>query len=130
MGKSEDNNELPRSTGVCRFCHQQRIIKTIGEITQAKADEIATDECDCEGAKNYQNRQRKIEQATEWARNRFNKSPKLQELFIASFNHVVNHDVKEISVKAGEWTHKVFLDGDGYLTIKSGKKVDEEVNFS
>ena len=40
MGKSEDNNELPRSTGVCRFCHQQRIIKTIGEITQAKADEM------------------------------------------------------------------------------------------
>lgn len=130
MGKSEDNNELPRSTGVCRFCGQQRIIKTIGEITQAKADEIATNECDCKEAKVFQNRASKIKRAREWADNRFMGHEEVIQLFYEAFDRIVNHDVDKISIKAGDWTHNVFLDNDGYLTVKSGKKVDEEVSFS
>lgn len=130
MGKNEDNNELPSSTGVCRFCGQQRIIQTVGEITQEKADEIATNECDCPEAKVYQNREGKIKRAREWADNRFEKNEHLISLFYEAFDRVTNYDVDKISIKAGEWTHNVFLDNDGYLTIKSGKKVDEEVNFA
>lgn len=130
MSKSEDNNELPRSTGSCRFCGQQRIIKTIGEITQEKADEIATNECDCQEAKVYQNRASKIKKAREWADNRFMGHETVTSLFYEAFDRIVNHDVDKISIKDGDWTHNVFLDSDGYLTIKSGKKVDEEVNFS
>ena len=81
MGKKTDDNELPRSTGTCRFCGQQRIIKTVGDITQAKADEIATNECDCTDAKVFQNRQKKIDKASDWARKRFEKTPNIQELF-------------------------------------------------
>lgn len=127
MGK---NTDLPQITGKCRFCGQLRIIETVGEITQEKADEMATDQCDCKEAKVYHNRQQKIKKANEWAHNRFEKQPNIIALFENCFEKVTNHDIKGVSIKEGEWTHSITLDSDGFLTVKSGEKVNEEVNFS
>ena len=43
---------------------------------------------------------------------------------------MTNNEVENVSIKFGEWSHKIFLDGDGYLIIKSGKKIDEEAEFA
>ena len=128
--KTEDTNELPRSTGVCKHCGQTRIIKTVGEITQAKADETATSECDCDGAKVEREREKKIQKAEEWIRGRFEKKPYIQPVFFCAVKSVTNHETKEISIKEGEWTHKISLNSEGFIIIKSSKSVNEEVSFA
>ena len=128
--KTEDTNELPRSTGTCKHCGQPRIIQTIGDITQEQADEIATSECDCDGAKKERERERMIEQAEEWIDGRFENKPYVKPVFFCAVKSVVSHEIKEASIKEGEWTHKIALNSDGYVVIKSSKNVNEEVSFS
>lgn len=122
---------LPSTMGTCKYCGQSRIIQTVGEITQAKADEIASEQCDCQGAKVEQNRQRKIKKANEWAEQRFENTPEVISLFKESIRSITNREVEKVSIKDNHsWTHVVQLDSDGYLNIKSSKKVEEEVDFS
>lgn len=124
------DNELPRIMGTCKYCGQTRIIQTIGEITQARADELASEQCDCQGAKVEQNRARKIKRADKWAENRFENTPEVLDLFRQAFRSVTNNEIDQVSIKDNSWTHVIKLDSDGYLNIKSSKKVEEEVDFS
>ena len=124
------DNELPRITETCKHCGQTRLIQTVGEISQARADEIASEQCDCQGAKVEQNRQRKIKKANEWAEQRFENTPEVISLFKEVFRSVTNNEVEKVSIKDNSWTHVIQLDSDGYLNIKSSKKVEEEVDFS
>lgn len=122
---------LPSTMGTCKYCGQSRIVQTVGEITQAKADEIASEQCDCQGAKVEQNRQRKIKKANEWAQQRFENTPEVISLFKEAIRSITNNEVEKVSIKdTHSWTHVVQLDSDGYLNIKSSKKVEEEVDFS
>lgn len=125
-----EGNEFVKNMGTCKFCGQTRMVKTIGDITQSKADEIATNECSCKDAKVFQNRESKIKKAQEWVRLRFEHQPNIQEVFNVAVEAVANHDIEKTSIKEGDWTHNIFLDSDGYLNVKSSKKVEEEVDFS
>lgn len=125
-----EENEFVKNMGACKFCGQTRMVKTIGDITQSKADEIATNECNCKDAKVFQNRESKIKKAQEWVRLRFEHQPNIQEVFNVAVKAVANHDIEKTSIKEGDWTHNIFLDSDGYLNVKSSKKVEEEVDFS
>lgn len=124
------DNELPKIMGTCKYCGQGRLIQTIGEISQEKADEIASQECDCQGAKIEQNKVRKIARADKWAENRFCETPQVLEIFKQAFRAVTYHEVDQVSIKDNSWNHVIKLDSDGYLNIKSTKKVEEEVDFS
>lgn len=119
-------------TGCCKFCGQSRIIDWNPDepISQAEADEIATKECDCQDARVMQNREKKIQRAKEWIANRFAGNPIVIQLFNDAVKAVVNNEVECSSTKVGEWSYKIFLDGDGYLIIKAGKKIDEEAEFA
>lgn len=123
-------NELPLTQGTCRFCGQTKMIKTVGDITQSQADEMATEGCDCKEAKVWQNRQSKINKAKEWAKLRFEKTPNILSIFFEAFELVTNHDIEKVSIREEDWTHNIFLDSDGFLNVKSSKKVEEEVDFS
>lgn len=37
--------------GTCRFCGQRRTVRYAGGYAQEELDKIATDECNCDGAK-------------------------------------------------------------------------------
>lgn len=126
----KNENEFPITTGTCKFCGQTMTVETVRDITQDKADEIATSRCTCKEAKVWQNRESKIKKAKEWATNRFERQPNLITLFEESFERVTNHDVEKVAIKESDWTHNIFLDSDGYLNVKSSKKVEEEVDFS
>lgn len=45
---------LHQQVGRCRFCGQTTMIQTTEEFTEPQADERATMNCECEGAKDYQ----------------------------------------------------------------------------
>lgn len=121
---------LPLTQGTCRFCGQTKMIRTVGDITQSQADEMATEGCDCKEAKVWQNRQSKINKAKEWARLRFEHTPNILSIFFEAFELVTNHDIEKVSIREEDWTHNIFLDSDGFLNVKSSKKVEEEVDFS
>ena len=123
-------DELPLTQGTCRFCGQTKMIKTVGDITQSQADEMATEGCDCKEAKVWQNRQSKINKAKEWARLRFEHTPNILSIFFEAFELVTNHDIEKVSIREEDWTHNIFLDSDGFLNVKSSKKVEEVVDFS
>lgn len=123
-------DELPLTQGTCRFCGQTKLLKTVGDITQSQADEMATEGCDCSDAKVWQNRQSKISKAKEWARLRFERTPNILSIFFEAFELVTNHDIEKVSIREEDWTHNIFLDSDGFLNVKSSKKVEEEVDFS
>ena len=91
---------------------------------------MATEGCDCVDAKIWQNRQSKIKKAKEWAKNRFEKTPNILSIFFEAFELITNHDIEKVAIKEGDWTHNIFLDSDGFLNVKSSKKVEEEVDFS
>lgn len=130
MGISEqDPNELPKMMATCRFCGQTRLVQTVGDVSQDKLDEVATDQCDCSDAKVYHNRQQKIRRASEWADGYFENRPSIITLVKTAFQGVTNHDCEQVQIKDGEWTHTIYLDSDGYLTVKSGKKITEEQSF-
>lgn len=124
------SEELAKIMGTCKHCGQSRIIKTEGEVSQDQADEIASEECDCPGAKVEHNRKSKINKANEWAEQRFENNPEVLDLFREVFSSVTNNEVEKVSIKVNQWTHNIFLDSDGYLNVKSSKKVEEEVDFS
>lgn len=123
------SNEFPKMTGTCKYCGQSKILQTVGDISQKEADERASLECDCTEAKKMQNRQSKINKANKWVEGYFENCPELISLFKVVFDSVANNDVDKVSIKRGERTHSIFLDSDGYLTIKSSKKVEEEESF-
>lgn len=123
-------NELPLTQETCRFCGQTKLLKTVGDITQSQADEMATEGCDCVDAKIWQHRQSKIKKAREWAKYRFEKTPNILSIFFEAFELITNNDIEKVSIREEEWTHNIFLDSDGFLTVKSSKKVEEEVDFS
>ena len=122
--------ELPLTQGTCRFFGQTKMSKNVGDITQSQADEMATEGCDCKEAKVWQNRQSKINKAKEWARLRFEHTPNILSIFFEAFELVTNHDIEKVSIREEDWTHNIFLDSDGFLNVKSSKKVEEEVDFS
>lgn len=121
--------EFPKSTGTCKYCGNLRIIQTVGDISQAEADEIASKECDCDEAKKMRKRESKIKKANDWADGYFETNPNIVPLFKEAFRSVANHETEKIAIKEGEWTHNIYLDSDGYLCRKSSKKVEEEDSF-
>lgn len=127
----KNENEFPITTGTCKFCGQTMTVETVGDISQSQADEIATKRCDCKDAKIYQNRRSKIDKANAWAKQRFENTPEVISLLQEAFRSVTENDIEKVSIKdMNGWTHNVFLDSDGYLNVKSSKKVEEEVDFS
>lgn len=50
-------------TGVCRYCHQTRIIKDNADMTEEQITEAATLACDCEAAETYRMRLQRLEKA-------------------------------------------------------------------
>lgn len=60
---SEINDKL----GTCRFCGQTRVINTIGDVSQDKRDEMATELCDCPGALSDARKKARSEKIKRWA---------------------------------------------------------------
>ena len=57
--------KMKTAKGTCRYCGQVRMVKVPEDtdLPEEVLDQVATDECDCEKASFYRERQEKIERA-------------------------------------------------------------------
>ena len=65
MGKEKE--KMTTAKGTCKYCGQSRIVQVPDgpDLPEEVLNQVATDECDCEKAKFYRERQEKIERV-EW----------------------------------------------------------------
>lgn len=89
-------------TGFCKYCGQERIVEVFAHEDQETVDMMATDECDCPGAKAVRDRRSRV----------FMAQQNIQELFGQSN---VSHWLAEGAELIGEgWMNGVTVDiGNG-----------------
>lgn len=116
--------------GTCKFCGQSKHIETIGEVSQDKLDEIATNECHCERAefeRRSAERREKVEkflneEVPEYSR----------ELFEKAIRYVENPEteVEYVAIKTSDgWITKILTNSSGALVINPKKILGKRQEF-
>ena len=110
--------EDEKQFGTCKHCGQTMLIQTVGEVSQARLDEIASTTCQCAGAE----LQRKIEQRKEDLERFLDKEvPEFSRPFFEETIRTMQYmetEIEFISIKTSDgWTTKFNLNNDGDLVI-------------
>ena len=114
-----------KNVGTCAFCGQTAIIETIGEVSQAELDQMATDKCMCKEAQSERRKKERKQKIKTYVAKHFtaekidfvNAAISLVETFV--FDKVsMNYDAK---------TCTIWMDADSYLHIKIQHREDDEL---
>lgn len=117
--------------GTCQYCGQSRIVETVGEVSQAERDAMATDQCFCPEAKEARRKAEREKKKTKYLEEKFKGSP-AKEFMAHCIEAVDKWDsgIEYVQVKLDNgWTHKVYLNKDSDLKIKITKKNEEETTI-
>lgn len=118
-------SEMKPNTGTCKFCGQSVFIDTVGEVTQAELDAMATEKCNCPAA-DQERRKKEREQKTEEFVNKHFKG-RIRDKIYQAIDDVTdsNNGIIEVAIKTStDWSIRVYVDSDYYLHIKA-KVVDD-----
>lgn len=128
---SEINDKL----GTCRFCGQSRVIETVGDVTQDQRDEMATELCDCPGAKSESRKKARSEKIKRWVAKTYDDES-LQDLIKRLIWHLEqlyeNPEAAIESVQIKETDGHVLtmnLNNDLDLCVSRKKTSKEELRF-
>lgn len=95
--------EKIKSTGACKYCGSIRIVNAAADMTQTELDTIATEECDCEMAKNERNKEEQKEIATANIKLLIGeKHPKATEGLTQMIPFIQDFAFTEVTVKLNE----------------------------
>ena len=123
---SKDNEMEGAQTGYCEFCHQGQIIETIGECTQDRLNEIATEKCSCSEAKSFRRQRERREKVDKYIERNFGAETVPT---IKSLAELIEHgefDQIVITHELTGWKTTMKTDKDGYLVITKKKTVQGE----
>lgn len=130
MGEYTVENEKLEQIGVCKYCGQSRMMIAPKDMSVAGLNELASMECECEGANFARRQQQRLDAAREWSLNIFSSEKEKQELFMACIEAVFAGAVKGISVQAdGKNKYKIALDKDDMLRISREYRDQEDETF-
>ena len=121
-------SETVTTTGTCKYCHQIRTLEHVSEsFTQKEKDEIATHECDCEGARAQRKREERIDRAKTAIRQIVErKDEKAAEIFRAGLEAMADGRILSIQIKAtGGMKYSTTLKGEK-IAVKSVETSEEE----
>ena len=116
------------TTGTCKYCRQIRTIEHAPEsATQKEKDDIATHECNCEGAREARMREERIDRAKTAIRQIVErKDEKAAAVFRAGLEATADGRILSIQIKAtGGMKYSMTLKGEK-ITIKSVETSEEE----
>ena len=122
---SEDN------LGYCRYCGQSQIVITVGEVTQEKRNELATDQCHCAQAESAKRKKMREKKKADYLEENFPDDP-LKSFIAQCIDAVDTWDmgVDSVQVKLDDgYTHKIYLNKDHDLKIKATKKNEKETTL-
>ena len=121
---------MKSAKGTCRYCKQMRVVKVPEgpDLPEEALDQIATDECDCEKAKYYRERQEKIERAELTIEN---MAPEHEQqaanIMKAALPEIVDQRIRKISVSvSSDVSYTLSRGKDGEVKIRRQEIVVSE----
>lgn len=113
-------------TGYCEYCHQGQLIETVGECSQERLNEIATEKCSCPEAKIERRKKERREKVDKYIKNNFCEDavPAMKGLV-----ELVEHgEFDQVVITHGldGWKTTIKTDKDGYLVITKKRTVQGE----
>lgn len=113
--------------GRCAFCGQSKYIQTIGEVTQAELDAMATDQCLCAEAQAEKRRKAREAKVMEYVKKKF-VTDKMIDYILKSIKLLEDGNIEEFSIKLyKDKVCKIWLDNDNYLHIRIKTTEDDEL---
>ena len=120
MSKNENKN-----VGTCAFCGQTAIIETIGEVSQAELDQMATDKCMCKEAQSERRKKERKEKIKKYVDKHF--SAEKIDFVNAAIGMVETFAFDKVSMNYDAKTCTIWMDADSYLHIKIQHREDDEL---
>ena len=116
-------------SGICKYCNQVQLFEAPDGLSELDYNDIASDKCDCVGAKAARKKKERFKAAGLWAKDKFSQEDGQLQLVLCSINATFNGEVDAVSIKIGKHTHKVDTDKDGMIRIKTTFRESNEEKF-
>lgn len=120
MSETENNK-----VGTCAFCGQTAIIETIGEVSQAELDQMATDKCMCKEAQSERRKKERKQKIKTYVEKHF--SAEKIDFINAAITMVETFVFDKVSMNYDAKTCTIWMDADSYLHIKIQHREDDEL---
>lgn len=122
-----DYDKEEKHLGRCAFCGQTRFIQTIGEVSQAELDAMATDQCLCAEAQSEKRRKAREKKVKEYVKKKF-VTEKMIEYIHTTIKLLEDGNIQEFTIKLDiDKVCKIWVDNDDYLHIRIKKTEDDEL---
>lgn len=115
-------------TGVCKFCGQTSVIDVPSGASYERASEIATMQCNCKDALNYQRRISSEKQAEDYVEQWSSEKPERMHALKAIIRAISHREIKKATVKFGNITIAI-SDSNGEIKVKKTYTDSEEDTF-
>lgn len=119
------SEEMKPKTGTCAFCGQSVFVDTIGEVSQAELDSIATDKCNCKDAQTERRKRERREKINKYVDKKFPEC--LRKFVHDAITFVENYDADKITINFDSQTCTIYMDSDSWLHIKIQRREDDEL---
>ena len=119
--------KIVQTSGICKYCHQVRMIQAPEGISGEAANEQATEECDCDEAVRQREKIMRMQAAGEWAKNTF-RDTQLQTV-LYSIESTFEGSIDFVTIKIGKNTYKIDRDSDGMIRIRTTFRDSNEETF-
>lgn len=120
MSETENKN-----VGTCAFCGQTAIINTVGDVSQAELDAMATDKCMCKEAQSERRKKERRQKIEKYVGKHFTKEK--ADFVNAAIALVEGFEFDKISMNYDAKTCTIWMDADSYLHIKIQHREDDEL---
>ena len=119
------SEEMKPKTGTCAFCGQSIFVDTIGEVSQAERDAMATDKCKCPEAQSDQTKKERRAKIDAYIKKHFDES--MEQFVQDSIKMVEDYVVDKVSINYDSKTCTIWLDSDSWLHLKIQRREDDEL---
>ena len=119
--------EKMEKIGTCAYCGQTRAIETIGEVTQAELDVMATERCLCQEAQAEKRKKAREAKIKEFIHK---KCPyeKLAGEILMLVDCVLDSTFEDVTIKLyKDKVVRIWKDSDNYIRIKIKRTEDDEL---
>jgi len=127
MSDNVEITEKKEQIGTCLYCGQERHIQTIGELSPAELDAMATDMCLCIDAVNAKRKKAREEKIKEFVKKKF-ITPEMCDYIHLSIELLNDKCFEEFQIKQyPDKVVKIWIDNDDFLHIRIKKTEDDEL---
>lgn len=119
------SDEEKKNIGTCAYCGQTAIIDTVGEVSQAELDSMATDKCMCKEAQSERRKNERRAKITAYIDKHFNLE--VAGMVTKAVELVETYAVDKVSINMDSKTYTIWMDADSWLHIKMQKREDDEL---